>query len=68
MTGGSCEGAIRVPDAFREGARRFLGGCQVVLGRVPVGSWESAIRVPGGSWEGAKWFLGGCLVVPGTVP
>ena len=62
------EGAIEVPDVFWEGARWFLGGCQVVPGRVPLGSWEGAIRVPGGSWEGAKWFLEGCLVVPGRVP
>ena len=53
------EGAIEVPDVFWEGARWFLGGCQVVPGRVPLGSWEGAIRVPGGSWLGAKWFLEG---------
>ena len=35
---GSCEGAIGVPDVLGEDARWFLGGCQVVPGRVSLGS------------------------------
>ena len=81
MPGGSWEGAIGVPDVFREGARWFLGGyhrgarcfqggCQVVPGRVPLecqGVLEGAIGVPSGSWEGAKCLLGGCQVIPKRV-
>ena len=60
----------RVPGGSWEGARWFLGGCQLVLGRVPLGCQgvlEGAIGVPSGSWEGAKCLLGGCQVIPKRV-